>query len=109
MNGDLLGRMLTGAARMGMAGWQAQQQGQQPGQQPQSPQPIPTQASGGPYQGSMTQPMTPRTAPNPMLDIRRALAPPSHRPMATPPSGRSGGTPPQWGPMSPLLRALQRR
>ena len=40
MNGDLLGRMLTGAARMGMAGWQAQQPGQQPGQPAKSPQQL---------------------------------------------------------------------
>jgi len=95
MNGDLLGRMLTGAARMGLAGWQAQQQGQQPGLQ----RPL----AQGPSR--LGQPMATQApaATNRAPDIRRALG----RPSRTPPAGGSGGAPPNWGPSSRFWRSLQ--
>lgn len=100
MNGDLLGRMLTGAARMGLAGWQAQQQGQQPGLQ----RPL---AQGLNRPSKLGQPMATQApaATNRAPDIRRALG----RPSRTPPPGGSGGAPPNMGPYSPFMRRLQGR
>jgi|ETNvirome_6_1000_1030641.scaffolds.fasta_scaffold01166_2 hypothetical protein len=93
MNGDLLGRMLTGAARMGMAGWQAQQQGQQPGQQPQSPQQL--------LRG-LKQPASSPALSKTMGANLFAQQPGTNRP--------APGTPvPAWGPENPFLRKLQGR